>query len=130
MLASADLVAFAATTDLARARSFYEGRLGLAVIDDSPIAVVFDANGTVLRVTLVGELVSAPYTVLGWEVADVGAVIDGLSAAGVEFARFDGMDQDERGVWTAPGGDRIAWFKDPDGNLLSLGQPARPASSG
>ena len=130
MLDKAKLVAFAATTDLAGARAFYEGILGLAVVDDNPMAVVFDANGTVLRVTLVGELTTPPYTVLGWEVADIGAAIDNLAADGIEFLRFAGMDQDEQGAWTAPGGDLIAWFEDPDGNILSLAQPARSPAPG
>ena len=123
MLESADLVAFAATADLARARAFYEGVLGLTVVDDTPIACVLDANGTTLRVTLVGDVVAvAPYTVLGWEVTDIEATIDDLVARGVAFERFDGMAQRDSGVWEAPGGALVAWFKDPDGNVLSLTQ--------
>jgi catechol 2,3-dioxygenase-like lactoylglutathione lyase family enzyme len=123
VLGSHDLVAFAATTDLDRARAFYVDVLGLAPVEVSPFACVLDAHGTTLRVTLVEELHPAPYTALGWVVPDLDAAIDGLVARGVAFRRYDGMDQDGRGAWTAPSGDRIAWFGDPDGNTLSLQQP-------
>ena len=119
-LSGADLVAFVATTDTARARAFYEGVLGLTVIDDDGFACVVDAHGTTVRITAVPERAPAPYTVLGWKVDDLDSTVDGLVARGVEFLRFDGMEQDDRGVWAAPGGARIAWFADPDGNTLSL----------
>ena len=119
-LADADLVAFVATTDTARAREFYEGVLGLTVIDDDGFACVVEAHGTTVRITAVPERAPAAYTVLGWKVTDLDATIDRLVAGGVVFLRFDGMEQDDRGAWTAPGGDRIAWFADPDGNTLSL----------
>lgn len=124
MLGSSDLVAFVATTDLARASAFYGGVLGLAAVAETPVAHVFDANGTLLRVTLVDEPPSAPYTVLGWAVPDIEVTIASLRDRGARFERFPGMDQDELGVWTTPGGDRVAWFRDPDGNVLSLTQPA------
>jgi predicted enzyme related to lactoylglutathione lyase len=122
MLDTADLIAFAATTDLDRARLFYEQVLGLPVTEQTDLACVFDANGTMLRVTAVPEVAPAGYTVLGWQVADITAATRELSARGVRFLRFDGMDQDADGVWTSPGGGRIAWFADPDGNTLSLTQ--------
>jgi len=122
MLDAADLIAFAATTDLDRARVFYEQVLGLPVTEQTDLACVFDANGTMLRVTAVPEVARAGYTVLGWRVADITAAARELSARGVRFLRFDGMDQDADGVWTSPGGGRIAWFADPDGNTLSLTQ--------
>jgi predicted enzyme related to lactoylglutathione lyase len=122
MLDTADLIAFAATTDLDRARVFYERVLGLPVTEQTDLACVFDANGTMLRVTAVPEVARAGYTVLGWRVADITAAARELSARGVTFLRFDGMDQDADGVWTSPGGGRIAWFADPDGNTLSLTQ--------
>ncbi|MBV8160305.1 MAG: VOC family protein [Acidimicrobiia bacterium] len=120
MLAGADLVAFVPTTDLARARTFYEGALGLRVIEADPSALAIDANGTMLRVTPVPELRPAGYTVCGWRVDDIGAAVRDLGGRGVGFARYDGMAQDELGVWTAPGGAKVAWFADPDGNVLSL----------
>ena len=122
MLGSSDLVAFAASADLPRARAFYEGVLGLPVLDQDDFACVFDANGTMLRVTAVREVSPAGYTVLGWRVADIEAVVAGLSARGVAFSRFDGMEQDDNGIWTSPGGSKVAWFTDPDGNVLSLTQ--------
>jgi catechol 2,3-dioxygenase-like lactoylglutathione lyase family enzyme len=122
MLGSSDLVAFAASADLPRARVFYEQVLGLPVVEQNDFACVFDANGTMLRVTPVREVSPAGYTVLGWRVADIEAVVRGLSARGVAFSRFDGMEQDDNHIWTSPGGDKVAWFTDPDGNILSLTQ--------
>jgi catechol 2,3-dioxygenase-like lactoylglutathione lyase family enzyme len=122
MLGSSDLVAFVATTDLDRARVFYGEVVGLPVIEQSPFACVFDANGTQLRVTPVNEIRTAPYTVLGWVVDDIVATVKALGAKGVTFERFVGIDQDDNGVWASPSGARVAWFTDPDGNVLSLTQ--------
>jgi catechol 2,3-dioxygenase-like lactoylglutathione lyase family enzyme len=122
MLESSDVVAFAATTDLSRARAFYEQCLGLPLAEQTDFACVFDANGTMLRVNAVPEVCQAAYTVLGWRVTDIGATVRELIARGVVFNRYDTMDQDESGVWTTPGGDQVAWFTDPDGNTLSLTQ--------
>ena len=83
---------------------------------------MFDANGTMLRVTAVGEVGRPGYTVLGWRVADIAATVHGLTERGVVFLRYDGMEQDENGIWTTPGGDKIAWFTDPGGKVLSLTQ--------
>jgi catechol 2,3-dioxygenase-like lactoylglutathione lyase family enzyme len=122
MLGSSDLVAFVATTDLNRASVFYREVVGLPVIEESPFACVFDANGTQLRVTPVDEIRTAPYTVLGWVVDDIVATVKALGAKGVTFERFAGMDQDDTGVWASPSGAGVAWFTDPDGNVLSLTQ--------
>jgi catechol 2,3-dioxygenase-like lactoylglutathione lyase family enzyme len=116
------LIGFVAVSDLARARQFYGETLGLPIVEESPFALVADAGGTMLRLTAVERPVAAPYTVLGWDVADIASMMDQLSARGVQFTRDEGMGQDERGVWTAPGGAKIAWFLDPDGNNLSLTQ--------
>jgi len=124
MLGSSELVAFVATTDIDRALVFYRDTLGLSLVEQSPFACVFDAHGTQLRVTPVGDLRPAPYTVLGWAVDDVAASVQALGAAGVRFERFEGMEQDGVGVWTAPNGAQVAWFADPDGNVLSLTQSA------
>ncbi|MFZ2035095.1 MAG: VOC family protein [Candidatus Dormiibacterota bacterium] len=121
-LDDARLIAFVPTTDLARARAFYAETLGLRVTDESPYACVFDAGGTMLRLTPVRKLSKVRYTVLGWGVVDIAATVAALTAAGVAFVSFRGMDVDEAGIWTAPGGDRVAWFEDPDGNLLSVTQ--------
>lgn len=129
MLETSALVAFLHVTDLARSRAFYEGVLGLTLISDDPFMLVFDANGTTLRVSLVEHHEPLTGTVLGWEVGGIAAAVGELAAAGVEFARYDGMDQDELGVWTTPGGGQVAWFHDPDGNTLSLSQEAAPTRS-
>ena len=122
MLGSSHLVAFVAVTDPARAKAFYVVVLGLSLVADTPFALVCDANGTTVRITPVQEVAPRPFTVLGWAVDDIAATGRALLAAGVPLLRFDGMEQDDLGVWTAPGGGRIAWFNDPDGNVLSLSQ--------
>jgi catechol 2,3-dioxygenase-like lactoylglutathione lyase family enzyme len=121
-LDSARLVGFVPTVDLPRARTFYAETLGLRVADESAFACVFDANGTMLRVTPVRKLARARYTVLGWSVDDIDATVHGLTDAGVVFMRYRSMELDALGIWTAHGGSRVAWFQDPDGNLLSLTQ--------
>ncbi len=121
-LPTSELIAFMPTTDLARARVFYEKGLRLPIAGESPIACTYNANGTTLRVIAVEKIDVAPYTSLGWNVADIDASIRELAARGVEFERIDGVEQDELGVWRSPGGARVAWFKDPDGNTLSLTQ--------
>jgi catechol 2,3-dioxygenase-like lactoylglutathione lyase family enzyme len=122
MLTTSDVIAFSSTSDLAKARTFYEGVLGLPVVDENAYACVFDANGTMLRVTAVAQVAQPGYTVLGWSVTDIADTVTGLEARGVTFARYDGMEQDALGIWTTPNGDRIAWFTDLDGNVLSLTQ--------
>jgi catechol 2,3-dioxygenase-like lactoylglutathione lyase family enzyme len=124
MLNDYDLVAFVATTDIVRARDFYAQTLGLVLVEDTPWACVFDAHGTKVRVTPVESKASAPYTVLGWEVPDITIAVRDLTERGVEMMEVDGIEQDDRGVWTTPGGDQIAWFKDLDDNTLSLSQHA------
>jgi catechol 2,3-dioxygenase-like lactoylglutathione lyase family enzyme len=123
-LGQADLVAFAASADLQRARTFYEGALGLPLLHQDGYACLFSAsaNGTKLRVTLVQQVAVAPYTVLGWEVADIESIVKDLVLTGVVFEQFEGIEQDELGIWTSPDRSRVAWFKDPDGNILSVAQ--------
>jgi catechol 2,3-dioxygenase-like lactoylglutathione lyase family enzyme len=120
MLANSPIVAFVATTDPSRAKAFYRDVLGLLLISEDDYALVFDAHGTMLRVAIVSEIVLAPYTVLGWQVDDIDAAARGLAAKGVKFKRYAWMEQDDLGVWSAPSGAKVAWFKDPDGNLLSV----------
>jgi len=122
ILGSSKIVAFAGVKDAERARTFYRDTLGLRLASEDGFALVFDANGTMLRVSLVREVVAAPYTVLGWEVDDIVAKAKALTSAGVKLERYDFVKQDELGIWTAPGGTRVAWFKDPDGNLLGISQ--------
>jgi catechol 2,3-dioxygenase-like lactoylglutathione lyase family enzyme len=123
VLGDADLVAFVASRDLAASHRFYGDVLGFRLLEASGFAKVYDANGTQLRVTLVEKPTHAPHTVLGWRVSDIGATIEALREAGVVFKRYEGMTQDEQDIWIAPGGSRVAWFGDPDGNVLSLQQP-------
>jgi len=122
VLASSKVVAFLATSDAARAKAFYGEVLGLRSISEDGFAVVFDANGTTLRVAIVREVVPAPYTVLGWDVEDIAATVHRLSAAGVVFERYGWLQQDELGIWNSPSGAKVAWFKDLDGNVLSVSQ--------
>ncbi len=116
------LIVFVPTTDVDRALAFYGSVLDLPVEETGPSVCVLRADDTMLRVTKVDDLRPQPFTVLGWDVADIAITMQELVARGIEFARFDGMDQDDDGVWTAPTGDLIAWFHDPDGNTLSLTQ--------
>ncbi len=120
MLSDQPLVAFVATADSARARAFYETTLGLTLIEDAPHTLVFDANATRLRVAKVGAVTPATHTVLGWQVSDIVAQVQDLAGRGVVFERFPGIKQDVLGIWTTDDGDRVAWFKDPDGNVLSV----------
>jgi predicted enzyme related to lactoylglutathione lyase len=124
MLGSSPVVAFSPSTDLVRSRAFFEGLLGLAVSEVSPYALVLESGGTTIRVTKVDELAPQPFTVLGWTVTDLKATVEGLAGRSVEFIRYAGMGQDDHGIWTTPGGDLVAWFRDPDGNTLSLTQLA------
>lgn len=114
------MIGFVGTADLDRARGFYGGILGLRVVEQTPYACVFDVDGTMLRATLVPAVEPVGYTVLGWQVDDIATRVRELGTAGVEFARYDGIPQDDEGIWITPGGDKIAWFTDPDRNVLSL----------
>ena len=122
MLRTAGPTAFVPTTDPPRARRFYQDTLGLDFVADEGFALVFDLAGTVLRVTTVDQFAPQPFTVLGWRVTDAAAAVRELAGRGVSFERFAGLDQDALGIWHSPSGARIAWFKDPDGNLLSLSE--------
>lgn len=118
------MVGFVITNDAGKAKAFYGDVLGFRLISDDEYALAFDANGTMLRVNKGREFKPAQGTVLGWEVDDIHAAIRELAPRGVHFEQFHlpFMPQDELGVWTPPNGDRVAWFKDPDGNVLSISQ--------
>lgn len=123
MLAEQKIIGMVPISDPDRARAFYVDKLGLKFVSDDGFAIVLDANGNMLRLTRMREVKPQPFTVLGWEVSDIAAAIPQLQAAGIVFERYhDFMKQDELGVWTAPDGTRVAWFKDPDGNILSVSQ--------
>ena len=122
MLTNNNAIYFVATRDASAARSFYEGKLGLRFVAEEHFALVFDLNGRMLRIAKVEELVPAGHTVLGWEVGDIAVAVKELQSRGVEFSRYVGMEQDALGIWTSPSGAKVAWFKDPDDNNLSLTQ--------
>src|SRR3954454_12151701 len=109
-------VLFLATVDPARSREFYEDVLGLAFVADEPPALVFQVGDSMLRIQKVERVHTAPYTALGWSVSDIHATVRRLTAAGVKFERYEGMDQDVDGIWQSPSGALVAWFPDPDGN--------------
>lgn len=120
MLGGSRLMAFLATTDSARARAFYEGVLELHLVSDDRFALVYDAQSTELRIQKVERLMPHPHTALGWSVDSIAAAVGEIAARGGRFERFPALAQDEAGIWTSPSGARVAWLKDPDGNLLSL----------
>jgi catechol 2,3-dioxygenase-like lactoylglutathione lyase family enzyme len=129
MLSTAPIIGFIPTRDADASRAFYEGTLGLTFIADDGFAIVFRSGSgpgaNMVRIARAGEFTPAPYTILGWEVADIVAEVTALAAAGVAFARYPFLppDQvDELGIWNTPSGDKVAWFHDPDGNTLSLSQ--------
>jgi catechol 2,3-dioxygenase-like lactoylglutathione lyase family enzyme len=121
MLGSINIVAFVPTKDTEKARAFYEGVLGLRFVKDDGFAMVMDANGIMVRVAK-AQFTPAPFTILGWQVPDIERMAAALQAKGVQFERFGFLEQDALGIWTAPTGDKVAWFKDPDGNILSVSQ--------
>lgn len=121
-LGSNPIIAFVPVMNAPAARDFYEKTVGLRLVSDElPFALVFDANGVMLRVTPVPFLVPAQFAILGWRVPDIAAAVTEITSHGVRMERYP-FEQDELGIWTAPSGARIAWFKDPDGNVLSLTQ--------
>ena len=120
MLRSHPIVAFVATTDPKRAKAFYVKTLGLRLVSEDGFALAFDAGGTMLRVAIVKTLQPAGYTVLGRNVPDITKAVRDLVKNGVTFQRYEGMPQDDLGIWSSPSGARVAWFSDPEGNTLSL----------
>ncbi|MFY9552608.1 MAG: VOC family protein [Thermoanaerobaculia bacterium] len=122
MLASAKIVGFLPTKDSEKARRFYEGVLGFRFVSDDEYALVVRAGETMIRLGKAQAFTPAPYTVLGWEVPHIEAAVAELKRQGVAFEDFPFVQDRELGIWTAPAGDKVAWFKDPDGNVLSVSQ--------
>jgi len=122
MLADAQVTAFLATTQGPRAAAFYGDTLQLRQLSDDDFALVFDLHGVELRLQKVKQFTPQPFTALGWQVRALRTTIAALAARGVTFERFPGLVQDAQGIWAAPSGAQIAWFRDPDGNLLSLAE--------
>jgi len=123
MLGATNIVAFVPTQDTDKAKAFYVDVLGLRFVKDDGFAIVLDANGIMVRLAKVPPpFAPAQFTILGWQVTDIEKMAAGLQAKGVHFERFGFFEQDALGIWTAPTGDKVAWFKDPDGNILSVSQ--------
>jgi catechol 2,3-dioxygenase-like lactoylglutathione lyase family enzyme len=123
MLATASLVAFSATTDAKKARAFYEGMLELPFVSEDEFAIVYDLNGVSLRIQKVACVIPQPFTVLGWSVSSIDMAVSGLMARGAVFERYTSLQQDPRGIWRSPSGAKVAWLKDPEGNVISLTEP-------
>ena len=118
-----NLIGFVPISEVDRSVAFYRDKLGLRFVsDESPFAVVFEANGLMLRLGLGSQQKPAGGTILGWQVRDISVIVQQLLQAGVAFERYSFMQQDEFGVWTTPTGAKVAWFKDPDGNVLSVSE--------
>lgn len=115
-------VSFLATENATRSRDFFENVIGLEFIEETQFALVFSTGNSQLRIQKVDQLYSPPYTSMGWQVGEIETVVSNLVARGVFFEMLSGIDQDDNGIWTSPSGAKIAWFKDPDGNMLSLTQ--------
>jgi catechol 2,3-dioxygenase-like lactoylglutathione lyase family enzyme len=122
MLFQGRTVAFLGARDLEQAEAFYVGRLGLERVSRDEFALVVRADATQIRISHVPTLTPQPFTALGWQVERLDDVVGKLAAAGVELRRFPGMDQDAAGIWRAPSGARVAWFEDPDRNVLSVSE--------
>jgi catechol 2,3-dioxygenase-like lactoylglutathione lyase family enzyme len=122
MLSSSKIVGFVPTKDSQKARAFYEGKLGFQFVSDDQFALVMRAGETMIRIAKAQDFTPAPYTVLGWEVQDIEAIVRWLTQRGVVFEKYPFVQDRELGIWTTPGGDKVAWFKDADGNVLSVSQ--------
>jgi catechol 2,3-dioxygenase-like lactoylglutathione lyase family enzyme len=122
MLAASKIVGFVPTKDAVKARNFYEGKLGFQFISDDPFALVVQAGETRIRIAKVPDFTPAPFTVLGWEVSNIEEMAAWLQKQGVTFEKYPWVQDKESGIWAAPSGDKVAWFKDPDGNVLSISQ--------
>ena len=115
--------AFVTIVDVERAKHFYRDTLGLTLVsEEPPFALVFDANGTMVRLGMAKKLPEAHGTVLGWQVPEIEPAVQELIGCGIFFERFEGLTQDAKGIWASPMGAKIAWFRDPDGNILSISE--------
>jgi catechol 2,3-dioxygenase-like lactoylglutathione lyase family enzyme len=122
MLASSKMIGFVPTKDSKVAREFYEGKLGFQFVSDDPFALVVRAGDSMIRIAKAKDFTPAPYTVLGWEVQSIEGIVGWLKQRGVAFEKYPFVQDQELGIWTTPSGDKVAWFKDPDGNVLSVTQ--------
>jgi catechol 2,3-dioxygenase-like lactoylglutathione lyase family enzyme len=122
MLAAGKLIGFVPTKDAGRSREFYEGKLGFKFISNDEFALVMQAGENMIRIAKARDFSPARYTVMGWEVTDIEANVKWLNGRGVIFEKYPFVQDRELGIWTTPNGDKVAWFKDPDGNVLSISE--------
>jgi catechol 2,3-dioxygenase-like lactoylglutathione lyase family enzyme len=122
MLSACKLIGFVPTTDSNRSRQFYEGKLGFKFVSDDQFALVIQAGESMIRIVKGAKFTPAQYTVMGWEVTDIDAMVKWLSGRGIIFEKYPFVQDQKQGIWTTPNGDKVVWFKDPDGNVLSLSQ--------
>jgi len=123
MLGDYEVMVFVGTAQPERAKAFYGGVLGLKLVEDAWWAIVYEVGGRHLHIEKAREkFTPVPFTALGWKVPDIDATVRELGKRGVSFERFQGLQQDEAGIWTTQEGGKVCWFKDPDGNLLSMTQ--------
>lgn len=125
MLPDSKLIAFVASAKPLEAKRFYGNVLGFTLVEESQFALVFETGGTTIRVQKVERVVAPGYTALGWQVGNIDNEVEHLSKRGVAFERFAHLPQDDAGIWLTPDGSKVAWFRDPDGNTLSLTEPQR-----
>jgi len=128
MLALGKMVGFVPTTDYDKSRAFYEGKLGFDFVSLDQYALVMNAGGQKIRIAKVPNFTPLQGTILGWEVQDIQAVATWLRDRGLTLEKYPFAQDRELGIWTAPSGDKVAWFKDPDGNILGISQHSRPAT--
>jgi catechol 2,3-dioxygenase-like lactoylglutathione lyase family enzyme len=122
MLSAGKLIGFVPTTDSKSSREFYENKLGFKFVSDDQFALVMQAGESMIRIVKGAKFTPAQYTVMGWEVTDIEAMVKWLNDRGVTFEKYPFVQDQKSGIWTTPNGDKVAWFKDPDGNVLSLSQ--------
>jgi catechol 2,3-dioxygenase-like lactoylglutathione lyase family enzyme len=122
MTPDSKIIGFIPVSDGVRALDFYQNLLGLRFLSHDAFAIVLESNGNIIRLVRIEEFTPAPYTILGWQVEDIDGAVKELLAKGLVFQRYSFLQQSEDGIWTAPEGAKVAWFHDPDGNVLSLSQ--------
>src|SRR5215468_6443851 len=122
MLENGKMVGFVLTKDYDASKTFYEGKLGFEFVSLDQFALVVKVGGHHVRIVKMPDLTPLRSTVLGWEVTNIDAAVDWLDSRGVETEKYPFVQDKERGIWSAPGGAKVAWFKDPDGNVLSVSQ--------
>ena len=127
MLDRGKMAGFVPTTDYDKARAFYEGKLGFGFVSLDQYALVMSVGGHRIRITKMPNYTPLQGTILGWEVQDIQAVAAWLRDRGVTLEKYPFVQDRDLGIWTAPSGDKVAWFKDPDGNILSIAQHPNPA---